>query len=181
MRGKRSGSIVCVLPHDSVLSALEGEQKAFRALLAGSGADGGSDDVPFSFLPPLLAYPEREIPGTIEIAPPRALDGWIVRPASGFDSGHTIDLPAIDPVPIDLPPGYPALPRGSFLVLGYAGNRADLILDAYLAAPPRECAGTIALRVWRKAILRYEFGFDDATLSCAYSLEAGSWERAKGQ
>ncbi len=178
MRGKRSGSIACLLPHDSVLSALEGEQRAFRALAASLDPTGG--ERPFSFLPPFLAYPRNGISGTVEFGPPVAADGWIVRPVSGFDPDSaddtTIDTPRMAP-----PPGYPDIPRGPYLVLGYAGARATEILDGYMKEKKRAAADTIVLRVWRAATLNYDFEDDGGSLSCRYSFEGGGWKRAKGQ
>ncbi len=171
MEGKRSGSVVCVLPHDSVLSALEGEQRALRSLMAARRAGEDSRDLPFSFLPPLLAYPRSGIPGTIEIGAPEEIGGWIVRPVPGLEAVE----------PIGPPPGYPPLPRGSRLILGFAGGHGPEILEAYLAGIPRDLAGVIVLRVWRKSTLVYAFEAGPAGLSCGYSFEGGVWERAKGQ
>lgn len=171
MKAKRSGSVVCVLPHDSVLSALEGEQRALRSHIAERQRGDGSRDAPFSFLPPFCPYPPQEISGSIEIGPLKAIDGWIVRPVSGCDAGNSIDPP----------PGYPDLPRIAHFLIGYAGARAEDILDGFLATVPAERAGTIVLRVWRKATVNFDFEVEDAAFSFRYSFTEGVWERSKGQ
>jgi hypothetical protein len=180
--------------HDTQMALLFLAQRRLAAAFSCLAPENG---IPFScMLPfcPVGANPAKNEKGIRSPARTRitvglaATDsGWIVAPvtgplgesdgANGSETGGAGLFPTI--------PGYPALPRLSAFILGYAGPLADAVLAEAIAAErragePRETTvltSALSVRARYRASVRLSVIWDERSYSATYAIGPASWER----
>ncbi len=168
MTGKRSAHARVIMPHDSIQSLLEREQRALIAL-----ASEASSSFIRPLLPPFCPVLEGGPSGGAVIGPLVCVGQWLIRPVSGLTLGDW------DPFL-----GYEGFPPVAGFIMGTfsEGNR---LIEAYrrvAADSPalRELHDEgVPLKVWRVATLSVECEREDAYTSVRYTFEPGPWERAE--
>jgi len=187
MMQKEILTIDCLFLHDSLMSALESEQRRFRSLMR------PDDPLPFGFLPPFCPCPAGTVTDYPVLGAPEARDGWILRPVShcwGTAGPEEKGSPAIA-----WPEVLPRLPGIPGFILGYAGNEAEGILarSGGASATDRLTADSVAsslpcgpeglpVRVWYHAALTAEIERDGpAFISARYEIGPARWEKRDRQ
>jgi hypothetical protein len=170
MTGKRSAQARVIMPHDSIQSLLDREQRALIAL-----ASEGSSSFIRPLLPPFCPVLEGGPSGDAVIGTLICVGQWLIRPVSGLRPATSVPFC-----------GYEGLPPVAGFIMGTfsEGNR---LIEAYR----KVAAGSPALRelrdegipltVWRIATLSVECELANAYASSQYTFTPGPWERAQGQ
>ncbi len=113
----------CVFLHETQQTELAREQVEFGAIFARL-ACGNSRAAPFAGFPPFLPIWGDEGPcGPIDLDPPEAIDGWIVRRVREDGKGRKYATKGVIP-------GWPEAPGEQCFLIGFAGERAETVLAA---------------------------------------------------
>ena len=168
MTGKRSAQARVIMPHDSIQSLLEREQRTLISL-----ASEGSLSFIRPLLPPFCPISGAMPPEGAILGPLVCVDQWLIRPVSGLTLGTWVPFA-----------GYEGIPPVAGFIMGKftEGNR---LIEAYrrvAADSPslRELRDEgVPLKVWRVATLSIEYEREDAYESILYAFNPGPWERAE--
>lgn len=185
MMQKETLTVECLFLHDSLMSAMEADQRMFRSLLR------TDSPVPFGFLPPFFPCPDLPSTALPVFGALEARDGWIVRPLLHCPEYR---MPGGESS-IEWPDFLPAIPGIPGFILGYAGDEAEGLLSragetAAQAEPPAapvrpaaraERSTDLPIRVWYHAALTAVIMHEGSSfISARYEIGPARWVRRLG-
>lgn len=149
----------CFFLHDSLMAAFQEEQTFFRQKILTSGKE-----LPFSIIPPLCPCPNISGNVSPEIGPISTDSGWILHPVKALSPSDCVhDCQPLSPDAVL--PGYPAFPRTTGFILGYAGDMAAELVSRVCPATEKLPKTPFSVKFWYQANIMVE---------CVQDLETGS-------
>lgn len=171
-------TIDCFFLHHSLMSALEAEQRRFRAVAR------PGQSAPFGFITPFCPCTSSTLPADPVLGAVEAHDGWILRPVSGPGSRPASEFS----LRIEWPHFLPPLPGKTGFLLGYAGEEAANLVSEIEStdgpagakpSPPLPGPEGLPIRVWYQAKLSVVIEREEAAfISVRYEIGPARWTRA---
>lgn len=167
----------CLFLHDTQMADLEREQTLLRKEFAKGAGEGM--DIPFNISTPFCPMSEGvSFSGKLAVGAPCVRSGWIIRPVreAGKGDADSHDTRGSTEEAESLP-GYPPLPVGPVFILGYAGNRAQSLLEAVSGQAGCGKAFTVSARY--RAKLTLEISREKGCFyGCERTVGPARWEKA---